>query len=428
MPLEYRTHGCTIREHSVPVPLNRSRCDSPEIRVFVREIIPDGGENRPYLIFFQGGPGSPSPRQGNPHDGWLGEALKHHRVLLLDQRGTGRSHQLDALTLCEFDSDAEKAAYLANFRADSIVADAEDLRAYFESPAWYGLGQSYGGFCLATYLSRAPEGLAGVYITGGLPAVDASLDDIYRHTYSATTRRNREYLRQYPDAQLIRDIATHLEGHEEILPTGERLSARRFRTLGIAFGGSSSFDALHYLLEDPFTTVRGQKRLNTPFLTRMGAHLSFAGNPLYAVMHETIYGGTMAGAATDWAAHRIRAEFPGMEENADPRDTEYYLTGEHIYPWQFEEDPALIPLRGTAEILAARTDWEPLYDLAALDANKVPVAAAIYAEDMYVPYEYSRALADRLGARAWVTNEYHHDGLHSSGGRVLARLFEMAAQ
>ena len=36
------------------------------------------------------------------------------------------------------------------------------------------------------------------------------------------------------------------------------------------------------------------------------------------------------------------------------------------------------------ELLAARDDWAPLYDLDRLAANEVPVAAAVYFDDMYV--------------------------------------------
>ena len=54
-------------------------------------------------------------------------ATKTHRVLLLDQRGTGRSTPLTRLTV-EGWSDADIAAYLRLMRADSIVRDAEVLR------------------------------------------------------------------------------------------------------------------------------------------------------------------------------------------------------------------------------------------------------------------------------------------------------------
>ncbi len=49
----------------------------------------------------------------------------------------------------------------------------------------------------------------------------------------------------------------------------------------------------------------------------------------------------------------------------------------------FEEYGALAPLREAADILAGH-EWPRLYDADRLRANEVPVAAAIYADDMYV--------------------------------------------
>jgi hypothetical protein len=56
-------------------------------------------------------------------------------------------------------------------RADSIVRDAELVRKVLVplKGRWSILGQSFGGFCCLSYLSLAPEGLAEVLITGGLP-------------------------------------------------------------------------------------------------------------------------------------------------------------------------------------------------------------------------------------------------------------------
>lgn len=78
-------------------------------------------------------------------------------MLLLDQRGTGRSTPLTGRSVAGM-PDAALAAYLRLFRADSIVADAEILRARIAGGArWDTLGQSYGGFITLTYLSVAPE-------------------------------------------------------------------------------------------------------------------------------------------------------------------------------------------------------------------------------------------------------------------------------
>jgi hypothetical protein len=92
----------------------------------------------------------------------------------------------------------------------------------------------------------------------------------------------------------------------------------------------------------------------------------------------------------------------------------------------FEEYGALAPLREAAEILAQR-EWPRLYDPGRLAANEVPVAAAIYAEDMYVERVLSEETAARIGGlRTWLTDEYDHNALRADGGRVLGRLIDLA--
>ncbi|MFD9636800.1 alpha/beta hydrolase, partial [Streptomyces violascens] len=68
-----------------------------------------------------------------------------------------------------------------------------------------------------------------------------------------------------------------------------------------------------------------------------------------------------------------------------------------------------------------------LYAPDVLAANRVPVFAAVYHDDMYVDTADSLATADAVrGLRTWVTNEWEHDGLRVSGGKVLDRLIGMA--
>ena len=89
-------------------------------------------------------------------------------------------------------------------------------------------------------------------------------------------------------------------------------------------------------------------------------------------------------------------------------------------------DPALLPLRDAAHLLAEREGWPPLYDPERLAANEVPVAAAVYHDDLYVPAALSlRTAASVRGLRTWVTNEWEHEGLRISGGKVLDRLIAM---
>lgn len=58
-----------------------------------------------------------------PDDGlaWLNVAVKHWRVILLDQRGTGRSTPVRATVLESKGSVQDQVEYLKHFRADSII-------------------------------------------------------------------------------------------------------------------------------------------------------------------------------------------------------------------------------------------------------------------------------------------------------------------
>ncbi|MDI3279699.1 alpha/beta fold hydrolase, partial [Arthrobacter sp. AL08] len=86
-----------------------------------------------------------------------------------------------------------------HFRADSIVADAELIRAALGSGPWSIYGQSYGGFCALTYLSFAPDGLKEALITGGLAPLAGHADDVYRATFARVAARNTEYFSWYPE-------------------------------------------------------------------------------------------------------------------------------------------------------------------------------------------------------------------------------------
>ena len=178
--MSYAIPGCVVTDHNVAVPLDWSRKDGPTITVFARELCATANRDAdlPVLVFLQGGPGGKSPRpNGGP--GWLTVALKRYRVLLLDQRGTGRSSPVQGRHFAAMSAD-EGALYLSHLRADSIVMDCEHIRkTLFGGRKWSTLGQSYGGFLTLTYLSLAPEGLAECFITGGIPGIGAKADQVY---------------------------------------------------------------------------------------------------------------------------------------------------------------------------------------------------------------------------------------------------------
>ena len=249
---------------------------------------------------------------------------------------------------------------------------------------------------------------------------------MYRATYTKLTFRQEQFFTQVPWANdRIREIAYHLDNSDETLPTGERLSSRRFRTIGINLGRGDGYLSLAYLLENPFVTVKGVKRLRRDFLASVGSQVSFEGAPLYAAIHESIYGGVGGTHPTNWSAHRIREEIAGYEENADPRTADkFYLTGEHIYPWQFTEDPALRPFAESAEQLAQYEWRHNPYDADTLGSAASPTAAAaVYVDDVFVPFELSMATAHAYrDVRPHITNFYQHDGIGFGGAEILGIL------
>ncbi|MFH8349372.1 alpha/beta fold hydrolase [Streptomyces sp. NPDC018045] len=427
-----RLPGVVVTDHFLEVPLDHAAPDGERLTVYGREAVAPGREHEalPWLVYLQGGPGCASPRPLG-RDSWLVRALDHYRVLLLDQRGTGRSAPAGRQTLALRGGPREQAAYLAHFRADAIVRDAESFRRELAGPGerWSVLGQSFGGFCATTYLSYAPEGLREVMITGGLPGLRAGAEDVYRAAYPRVARKNAAHYARYPqDIERVRRIAAHLREHPARLPGGGRLTAEAFQALGRLLGTGTGSYVLHYLIEDAWVTGPAGPELAETFLQAVQSHLSHTATPLYAVLHEAIYAQrSVASKGTGWAAQHVRAEFPEFDvgtalEGGRP----VHFTGEMVYPWLFDTDPALRPLKETAQALAERADWPDLYDADRLAANEVPAAAAVYADDMYVDAAHSLETAREIrGLRTWVTNEWEHDGLRVSDGAVLDRLIRM---
>jgi pimeloyl-ACP methyl ester carboxylesterase len=396
-----------VVEHNLNLPLDHEHPDGETIEVFAREIAAPDGDDRPYLLFLQGGPGheAPRPTRFPSSPAWLDRAVRDYRVVMLDQRGTGRSAPYgepgaDATT------DADR---LRHFRADSIVRDAECLREHLGASRWGVLGQSFGGFCALHYLCAAPGSLREVYITGGLPPVGRSADDVYTATFDSMRRLNERYLRRFPeDRDRLTRILDRCDAGEVRTPEGAPVSRRLLRTIGHQLGMDGGAENVHHLLErDPTSPA---------FRHDLAAMLPFnARNPLYAVLHESSYAD---GGRTRWSAERVQPD--------DFQGDSILLTGEHLFPWHFEDAPDLRHHRDVAAILAEH-DWPALYDASRLAEIDVPCAAVIYADDPYVHRAFSEETADLLPRmQRWLTDEYLHNGLRTAGDRILDRLIDLA--
>lgn len=433
--------GALCTEHFFRVPLDYAAADNAErhIVVFVREIVlakhAQKAKELPVLLFLQGGPGFPSARPTSGSGGWLGHALEEHRVLLLDQRGTGRSTPATAQTLQHLQP-ADQAAYLSHFRADSIVKDCEAVRLSLAVEKLSILGQSFGGFCALTYLSHFPDSIENAYLTCGLaPVLSRSPDEVYRATYQRILKRNQRYYARYPgDVKKVREIIEHLEARRTVaLPGGGQLTPRRFLSLGLLLGSRDGLEAMHWLVEDAFVDVDGKRQLDYRFLVQVEASQSFDTNPIYWLLQESIYCGPGSGASR-WSAERVLEEPPFREAFdyraalADATEPPVMFTGEMVYSWFADDFATLKSLAPAAEILAAKQDWPPLYDIEALRNTRVNVAAAVSYDDVYVERAFSEEVAELLGDKCnvWITNEIQHSGLRDDGAAMLQKLMGMA--
>ncbi|MED6218924.1 hypothetical protein PIB30_031039 [Stylosanthes scabra] len=429
-----------LRDHRFTVPLDYSRGphSSPKISVFAREVVAVGKEEQtlPYLLYLQGGPGFECMRP-TESSGWIQKACEEFRVILMDQRGTGLSTPLSVSSMSQFKSAQELADFLKHFRADNIVNDAEFIRVRIVPNAgpWTILGQSYGGFCVVTYLSFAPQGLKQAFITGGIPPIGdgCTADLVYRAGFEQVIKQNEKYYKRYPqDTKVVQEVVNYLaeqEGGGVALPSGGILTPRGLQILGLAgLGFGASFERMHYLFErvwEPTLVPGAPKRISYYFLSSYEKWLDFDTNPLYAIMHESIY---CQGSPSRWSAQRIRNEtndkFDAVKAAREGQPV--LFTGEMVFPWMFDEIHALKPFKDVADILAEKKDWPPLYNVQALKDNKVPVAAAVYYEDMYVNFKLSAETASQIaGIRMWITNEFMHSGLRDGGGKVLDHLLGM---
>lgn len=465
----YHLPGLYVEDHAIEVPLDwrgttparlagaagaptsriavrsaAERCDPAfegrSLSLFYRVVCSPENADRdlPYLVFLQGGPGGAGPRLTSPSsDGWVAEAVKHFRVVLPDQRGTGRSSRVDGATLARKGDAAAQARYLKRFLADSIVRDFEYLRlSELGGARWVSLGQSYGGFLTLCYLSTFPGAVAASFTCGGIPHVPASADEVYAHTFPRMVAKTGLLYERYPaDEQRLSLLADRLAAGDVRLPDGSPMSVRRLQALGQGLGMKPGHERLHNLLDLAFVAGDGsaeaalsaaggraeQVEVSPAFLAGAWSATNVVENPLYWVLQEFIYADGEMERPIAWAAQRALDVHPEFSPTARP----LMLTGEACFPWMFEELPELCPFRPAMELLMDDVSFGRLYDREVLLANQTPLQAAVYFDDLYVDSGLQLDTLSRVGAsHAWVTNEFEHDGLH--GDRVFKHLLDEA--
>ncbi|RSX54105.1 proline iminopeptidase [Bifidobacterium goeldii] len=470
---EYYVPGLHVEDRSIKVPLDWTGhepgrgFDGESISLFYRVVTAPEHvhDDLPLLVYLQGGPGGESPRPLNPtSDGWIEEAIKHFRVVLPDQRGTGRSNRIDTQVMARLTPAGARAQadYLKLFLADSIVRDFEHLRrTEFGGAKWVTLGQSYGGFLTLTYLSLFPAGVAASFTCGGIPHVPADATEVYEHTFPRMLTKTKQFYERYPqDVERVAAIADMLPTAAEVadfvstltdsviaplggddlghrlgviagmtahgfpmLPNGDPLTVERLQCLGSDFGMKPSFERVHWILDAAFLDGDGSANADSPlsdeFLSKVQAATS--SRPLYWPLQEFIYANGEMDKPIRWAAQRVRDTKSEFAASVRPLN----FTGEAMFPWMFEQENALRPFKPAMDLLMEDTRFGVIYDAEQLARNEVPLEAAVYFDDMYVDSGMQLDTLSRVGnSHYWTTNEFEHDGNH--GDRVFKHLYTEA--
>ena len=527
-------------------------------------------------LYLQGGPGfgSPTPITSlgfdQPTASWAAQALYSSsssngisKIVLLDQRGTGKSTPVTKQTLerqfpnlflldqhdtmkqnegggggiisiSSLSSLDELEAtypnetglvrqaiedvtnYLSCFRADSIVQDAELVREALlvprfgsrddvvvattdggtttsktdnkiattgnnkhninhdkDAPKPWGvcLGQSFGGFCLMTYLSQVRHPPQVALFTGGIAPIMTPLREVYTRLWKRVRQRSLQYYDMYPgDIRLVKRIVQRLLQQPALLPSGGVLTARRFLQIGLDYLGSSpsAFAAFHQFLSTAVLSDLqgdcnvGEIEFSRAFLKSIESSQSFDDHPIYFWLHEAIYanggGGELNGGngkidnvPTAWAAHSAHQELMQSDPKIwDYRETSQQLEddsirtlffGEMVFPWMADGDYVELSglgLRMVAHALAHKTDWKPLFNTTQIQmalsssSSNCRAAAAVYYDDFYVDFDCAMQVlrneydGPMKNCKILVTNEYQHSGLRDDGANLFAKLHGMA--
>ena len=296
-----------------------------------------------------------------------------------------------------------------------------------------------------SYLSLVDHPPQVCLFTGGIAPFGTAAIDVYTSLWDKVKRRNLRYYDMYPgDVPVVKKIVQKLLVEPASLPSGGKLTARRFLQLGMMMGGGpSSFASLHSVLSMAFLQPE-ESEFTRAFLKYMDNAEPFDDHPIYFWLHESIYADGSKFSPTSWSANQAyEAKIKTSSEfdyklttllNSDDRPTIFF--GEMVFPWM-ADDYAECSGVGCTELankLASKEDWCNLYDAEhmrmVLSDGRVKSAAAVYYDDIYVDFDLCMQVTSPGGplekTKVYITNEYQHSGLRDAGGSLFTKLHGMA--
>jgi len=187
---------------TLKVPLDPAVPDGPTIEIFVARVAALSAEPRPDpLLLIAGGPGQSTVDMYLQIRGAFESARRERDIILVDQRGTGRSAEgfscgvpndlsLDTTGADELarvvDACVAELKHDPRFYTTSVaVRDLDLVRAALEIQTWNVYGVSYGTRVAQHYLRRYPERVRAVVLDGVVPPPLALGPDVAREAQRA---------------------------------------------------------------------------------------------------------------------------------------------------------------------------------------------------------------------------------------------------
>jgi len=233
------------------VPENRAHPDGRKLSIFVAVLPANTLSPKPDpLVLLAGGPGQAASTLG-PFAMQLAAVRRTRDILLIDQRGTGRSSPLDCRAFApdehaEFDIDpvpksllcawqlAEKHVDASQYTTAAWVADLDAVREALGYRQWNLWGGSYGTRVAQEYVRRHPEQVRSVVLDGVAPPSMRISFDVWRTRDDAldgviaACRASAACAKAHPDPDAtLRDIERALDGGKTIMLRDPRTGITR---------------------------------------------------------------------------------------------------------------------------------------------------------------------------------------------------------
>ncbi|HSD00054.1 MAG TPA: alpha/beta fold hydrolase [Casimicrobiaceae bacterium] len=233
------------------VPENRTHPDGRKLSIFVAVLPANTLSPKPDpLVLLAGGPGQAASTLG-PFAMQLAAVRRTRDILLIDQRGTGRSSPLDCRAFApdehaEFDIDpvpksllcawqlAEKHVDASQYTTAAWVADLDAVREALGYRQWNLWGGSYGTRVAQEYVRRHPEQVRSVVLDGVAPPSMRISFDVWRTRDDAldgviaACRASPLCAKAHPDPDAtLRDIEHALDGGKTIMLRDPRTGITR---------------------------------------------------------------------------------------------------------------------------------------------------------------------------------------------------------